>query len=153
MLPFETLLRTPTRSEEVALSFRLDWYGDRDIAVYTLAAPPLDSDEVDLFMARVARMLAEWPPEKPLRVIFTIHQAARTPYLRHQMQHVLDTTRAESEGRVAFVFPDRDAGQVVRLFVRRQNIPKLETHTFARVTAAAAWVESYDLRPAETRVD
>jgi hypothetical protein len=146
MLPFETILRTPTRSEEVVPSFRLDWYGDRDVAVYTLVNRPDSPDEIDQFMARLHRMVDEWPQDKPLRVIITIYPPAHTPYTRQQLHHAFDVLPAGSAGRVAFVLPDAPAGQIVRLFARREQFPALETHTFTRVTQAAAWVESYDLR-------
>lgn len=150
MLPFETILRTPTRSEVNAPSFRLDWYGDRDIAVYLLTEPPRTAEAVHLFIERVQRMLVEWPPEKPFRVIFSIHAPARTHYARQQVQHVLDDLPDHAAGRVAFVLPDAAPGEVIRLAIRRQHFPDLEVQTFRRMTHAAAWVESYDMRPAES---
>lgn len=139
---FERIPTEPIAIEDAGSAYQLRWYGEHDVAVYNILSNSAQREDIDLFIARVLRMIREWPAHKPYLVIYVIERLNWSPYIRTRTQEAFDAVPKDMRGRLATVLPRNPLAQIVRLMLRRQYGNPLEMDSFNDINQAAHWVET-----------
>lgn len=103
-------------------------------------------------VALIADTVTNWPPEKPLRVIYDVSEAVLTPQSRKAATDVYDIIPTHfTNSRTAIVLPGNFVGNILRSFGERFYRvvnPDMERRFFTKLDRAIKWVAD-DLPPTD----